>query len=93
MPYLMNISVIVPTPSEDRFIIWVKNKHEFTNLAVFRVMGSTQEGQSTFCIQKELETVQELQHESISVQEFMKQSLKKDFNEELFFFLSALEKI
>jgi len=93
MSFILNISVVIPENSEERFTLWFKNKKELTNKKLFKVYGSAQDGQITLSIQEEVKSLSELQLKTSEAQSFFTQSLKKDFNEDIYFYSSALERL
>lgn len=92
MSYTLNISFIFSEPLESRFSLWCKNNSILENFALYRVVGSS-EGALTYCAQIELESSVLVQYKISELTKNLHFALKKDFNEEIVYFMSALEKL
>ena len=93
MSFTLNVSLVIPIEIEQRFVIWFKNKKELKDKSLYKVYGSNQDGQITLSLQEEVNSLKELQLKTSEVQTFLTETLNKDFNEDIFFFASALERL
>lgn len=92
MSYLLNVSFVLNENTEQRFAVWCKNNPTLENYSLYRMIGS-KEGNVTYCAQVALETISEVQKKTSDLHSKLQTTLKKDFNEEIIFFMSALESI
>ena len=92
MSYTLNISFIFTETLESQFSLWCKNNALIENYSIFRVIGSN-EGALTYCAQIEKETLSEVQKTISFLNQELFTALKKDFNEEIVYFMSALERL
>jgi len=93
MSYILNFNLSVPESIQTDFIIWFKSFEKLKNKQLFKLYGKANEGQIIFCIQEEVNTLQELQLATSQITLILQKELKNSFKEEIFFFSSALERI
>ena len=77
---------------EQNFVLWSKNNQVLEQCSVYRVIGKN-EGDVTYCAQFQVESIVEVQKKTSEFHTKLHTALKKDFNEEVIFFMSALESI
>lgn len=92
MSYLLNISFVFDQKTEQQFVLWSKNNSILENCVLYRVIGTT-EGDLTYCAQMKVETISEVQKKTAELHTKIHPALKNDFNEEIIFFMSALESL
>jgi hypothetical protein len=92
MKYTLNVSFIFSEQLETSFNLWAKNNPLLHNFIWFRVIGQ-KDGTMTICAQVEVENHLELQKISGLVEHRLHIELRKDFNEEIIFYMSALERL
>ena len=92
MSYLLNISFVFPEKIEQRFVLWMKNSNVLEACFKYRVIGKT-EGDLTYCAQLKVDSISEIQQKTSELHVKLHTALKNDFNEEVIFFMSALESI
>lgn len=93
MSFILNISIVLPVESQQRFSTWFKNKPELVGKKLYKVYASNNDGQITLSIQEEVDSLKELQSKTAEAQTYFAKTLKKDFNEDIYFFASALERL
>jgi hypothetical protein len=92
MKYILNISFIFSESLEQNVVLWLKNQDYFSDSSIFRVVGKN-EGALTYCVQIQQDSMLEVQRKTSQLHQILSDSLKKDFNEEVMFFMSVLESI
>ena len=92
MSYLLNISFVFDEKIEQRFVLWSKNNQVMEQCSVYRVIGKN-EGDLTYCAQLQVESISEIQQKTSEFHTKLHDALKKDFDEEIIFFMSALESV
>jgi hypothetical protein len=92
MKYTINISFIFSEKLEQSFVLWSQNNPLLYHFNWLRLIGQ-KDGTMTICAQIALENLQELQKMSGLVESRLHLELKKDFNEDVVFFMSALERL
>lgn len=91
MSYTLNISFILPEGSVNNFIVWFNNHPVMSGFTLYRLIGS-KEGSVTYCGQLELNSIIDLQHKTGFLNGNLQAALRKDFSEDIVFYVSALEK-
>ncbi len=92
MRYIINVSFIFSERLEKNFMLWSQNNPLLYNFNWLRLIGQ-KDGTMTICAQIEIKNMQELQKISGLVESRLHIELKKDFNEDVIFYMSALEKL
>ena len=92
MSYLLNVSFVLNENIEQQFALWSKNNPVLEHYSLFRMIGS-KEGNVTYCAQIAIKSITEIQQRTSDLHSKLNIALKKDFNEEIIYFMSALESL